>query len=205
MAYRRYLIPNICCAMTRPVIMSWPRWSIRRWRATIIRGNTAQCLLRKEMTHCWLKGISSNRRTIDNSWDNSVKTNRWVYFKPQRLFFSKKPSSYRAERIKLFIFQSPEIHAPYAQIITWKKSPATIMLKNTWICCCVFVIEWQKRVTDQENTLFWGEESTQIPVKIDPYFFHCFTTDTIQQHLIFLESSMIWGERAPNANVVVIV
>ena len=22
MAYRRYLIPNICCAMTRPVIMS---------------------------------------------------------------------------------------------------------------------------------------------------------------------------------------
>ena len=23
--YRRYLIPNICCAMTRPVIMSWPR------------------------------------------------------------------------------------------------------------------------------------------------------------------------------------
>ncbi|KIG45922.1 hypothetical protein PU70_00160 [Escherichia coli] len=47
---------------------------------------------------------------------------------------------------------------------------------------------------------FGGEESTQIPVKIDPYFFHCFTTDTIQQHLIILESSRIWGERALNAN-----
>ncbi|EFJ97590.1 hypothetical protein HMPREF9548_02692, partial [Escherichia coli MS 182-1] len=41
----------------------------------------------------------------------------WGCFKPQRLFFSKNPSSHSAERTKLFIFQSPEIHVPNAQII----------------------------------------------------------------------------------------
>ena len=56
------------------------------------------------------------------------------------------------------------------------------------------------RCEAMEKIRVYFEESTQIPVKIDPYFFHCFTTDTIQQHLIILESSRIWGERALNAN-----
>ncbi|WP_215416353.1 hypothetical protein, partial [Escherichia coli] len=59
----------------------------------------------------------------------------------------------------------------------------------------------QKRVKDQENTLLWVEESTQIPVKIDPYFYHCFTTDTIQNHRNCQVCTMVWGERAQTADV----